>query len=66
VSGQSLYVALLKWFGSLGYGIVFYSYHPTSNFLTVLYILTFAFNGCYAWLVYRACRAEGINPFRRF
>lgn len=66
VRGQSLYVALFKWLGSAGYAVVFYWFHPTSHFLTVLYILTFAFNGCYAWLIYRALRAEGINPWRRF
>ncbi|MCA9899365.1 MAG: hypothetical protein KC433_14330 [Anaerolineales bacterium] len=65
VEGQSVYIAINKWLGSLAaYGFMVADGIPT-QLVNVLYALVFLFDVAYIYLVYRRCKLEGINPWRR-
>lgn len=65
VEGQSLYIAISKWLGSLAaYGFMLADgvQGPVVN---VLYAVVFVFDLFYIWQVYTQCKREGINPWTR-
>lgn len=65
VAGQSVYIALSKWLGSLAaYGFMLADgvQGPVVN---LLYAIVFVFDLYYTWQVYQQCRADGIDPWRR-
>jgi hypothetical protein len=65
IEGQSLYIAISKWLGSLAaYGFMLADgiQGPVVN---ILYAVVFVFDLFYIWQVYTQCRAEGINPWTR-
>lgn len=65
VEGQSVYIALNKWLGSLAaYGFMLADGVQTPV-VNVLYGIVFVFDLFYTWQVYRQCRIEGIDPWRR-
>lgn len=65
VEGQSLYIALSKWLGSLAaYGFMVAD-GAQSLVVNILYAVVFLFDLFYIWQVYRQCRREGINPWTR-
>lgn len=64
VSGQSIYVALLKWIGTAAPTILFYL--RTENLLIlVLGVGCFIYDALYTVMLYQQFRAEGLNPFTR-
>lgn len=81
VQGQSLYIALAKWLGTLAafglalqwapaFGTAVADHHlraptPTPVLVWWIYPPIFFFDVLYIALVYRASRAAGINPWRR-
>ncbi len=65
LEGQSFYIALNKWLGSLAaYGFMLADGIQTPV-VNVLYAIVFIFDVAYMVLVYRQCRSLGINPWRR-
>lgn len=65
VRGQSLYIALTRFIGSLAVIPMQYLQTPKSSFLALIYV---AFTVCdlgYIWLYLRQARVEGINPWTR-
>jgi hypothetical protein len=65
VEGQSIYIAISKWLGTLAaYGFMLADNIQTP-LVNVLYATIFVLDVIYIWLVYRQCRREGINPWRR-
>lgn len=65
VEGQSVYIAVNKWLGSLaafGFMVADGVFSPVVN---ILYAVVFAFDVFYIWQVYAQCRKEGIDPWRR-
>ena len=66
VRGQSIYIAILKMVGTVGYSILFYTRYPDSVFLFVLYVTAFAFDLIYLLLLYEKCQQSQIAPFKRF
>lgn len=65
VEGQSVYIAISKWLGSLAaYGFMLADGIQTPV-VNVLYAVVFVFDVFYVWQVYAQCRAEGINPWTR-
>jgi hypothetical protein len=65
VEGQSLYIAVSKWLGSLAaYGFMLADgiQGPVVN---ILYAVVFVFDLFYIWQVYTQCKREGINPWTR-
>lgn len=65
IAGQSLYIAITKWLGSVaayGFMVADGVYSPVVN---VLYAIVFLFDVIYIWQVYQQCRKQGINPWRR-
>lgn len=66
VRGQSIYIAILKMLGTVGYSILFYTRYPNSQFMFVLYVTAFTFDLIYVLLLYEKCKQSQIAPFRRF
>jgi len=65
VDGQSFYIATNKWLGSLAaYGFMLADGIQTPV-VNVLYGFVFLFDVVYIFMVYRRCKLEGINPWRR-
>ncbi len=65
VEGQSLYIALTRFIGSLAVIPMQYLQTPKSSFLALICV---AFTVCdlgYIWLYLRQARMEGINPWTR-
>ena len=65
VEGQSVYIALNKWLGSVAAFGFMLADDIGSRVVFVLYAVVFVFDLYYTWQVYRQCKAEGINPWRR-
>jgi hypothetical protein len=63
VEGQSMYVALFKMFGSVGYGVLFTIRHPSWAFIITLSLSTFVFDLIYTVLLYRKFKIQGLSPF---
>jgi hypothetical protein len=66
LSGQSIYIGLLKMLGTLLPSLLFYLIMPSDIFLNFLYVAIFAFDLLYVVLVYARCREMGINAWKRF
>jgi hypothetical protein len=65
VDGQSFYIATNKWLGSLAaYGFMLADGIQTPV-VNVLYAFVFVFDVGYMFLVYRRCKQQDINPWRR-
>ncbi|MFN2138064.1 MAG: hypothetical protein ACK2UK_19060 [Candidatus Promineifilaceae bacterium] len=65
VEGQSIYIAISKWLGSLAaYGFMLADSVQTPV-VNVLYAVVFVLDVLYIWMVYSRARAEGLNPWRR-
>jgi hypothetical protein len=64
--GQSIYIAIFKWFGTFGYAILFTIRHPDWVYLIALFILIFIYDLIYTVMLYRQLKREGIAPFKRF
>lgn len=65
VEGQSVYIAISKWLGSLAaYGFMLADgiQGPVVN---LLYGVVFVFDLFYIWQIYAQCKREGINPWTR-
>ncbi len=65
VEGQSIYIAISKWLGSLAAFGFMLADGVQSPVVSVLYAVVFVLDVYYIWLVYSVSRAEGINPWRR-
>ena len=65
VDGQSVYIALSKWLGSVAAFGFMLADDIGSRVVFVLYAAIFVFDLFYTWQVYRKCREQGINPWRR-
>jgi hypothetical protein len=65
VEGQSVYIAIAKWLGSLAAFGFMLADGVQSPVVSVLYAVVFVLDVTYIWLVYSLSRAEGINPWRR-
>ena len=68
--GQSIYIATFKMIGTLLASLAFYAYPPAEMFETsplfpFLYASTLVFDAVYLVMVYRKCREQGINPWKR-
>jgi hypothetical protein len=66
VSGQSMYIALFKMFGTLLPSILFFMHFPSSFLLTFLYIAIFTFDLIYVFMLYAKHKELRINPWKRF
>lgn len=68
VRGQSLYIALFKMIGTALFSISLFWWPPfrTSPLFQFLCAATFFYDMAYTFLVYRQCRAEGIDPWTRW
>jgi hypothetical protein len=65
IAGQSLYIALNKWLGSLAaYGFMVVNGIQTP-LVTILYLFVFLFDVGYIGQVYYKCREAGVNPWQR-
>ena len=62
VSGQSLYVALLKWVGTAAPTIQIYA-QTGSKLILILGIGCFIYDALYTVMLYRQFRELGLNPF---
>jgi hypothetical protein len=65
VRGQSLYIALTRFFGSLVLIPGQYIQEPGSRFLIFIYAAFIVFDLIYICLYCRQARLEGINPWKR-
>jgi hypothetical protein len=79
VRGQSIYIAIAKWLGTICAWIPFVLYcglipgmpvipgtpEPTSWFFPLTYAATFIFDVIYICQIYFQCKKEGINPWKR-
>ncbi|WP_207430198.1 hypothetical protein [Sabulibacter ruber] len=65
VAGQSIYIALSKWIGTIFPSVLFYLYFPKSYLLILLYLGIFTLDLVYFFLLYSKAKAEGINPWKR-
>lgn len=65
VDGQSVYIALSKWLGSVAAFGFMLADDISSRVVFVLYAVVFVFDLFYTWQVYRKCREQGIDPWRR-
>ena len=66
VSGQSIYIALFKLFGTLLPSVLFFLRFPSSILLNFLYVSIFIFDLIYLVMLYAKHRELGINPWKRF
>jgi hypothetical protein len=66
VSGQSLYIALLKMIGTVLPSILFFMLYPAAPFLDYLYVTIFVFDLIYVVALYGMLREAGIRPWTRF
>jgi len=64
--GQSLYIALAKMFGTILASISTWMFMPESKLLFFSYFLIFFLDALYTVLIYRKCKEEGVNPWKRF
>ena len=65
VKGQSLYIAIFKWLGTLVAFISVSSIFKFSLLLCFLYASVFVFDTIYITLLYQKTKQEGFNPFQR-
>lgn len=68
--GQSIYIAAFKMVGTLLASLAFGAYSPAEMFemsplFPFLYASTLVFDVAYIVMVYRKCREQGINPWKR-
>jgi hypothetical protein len=66
--GQSFYIALFKLLGTLLASLKFYLASPFSGvsvLLPFLYVAILAFDALYTVMVYKKCREQAVNPWRR-
>lgn len=63
--GQSLYIALFKFVGTLLPCILCYVKHPDLQLLNFVYIAIFVADVAYLFMLHRCLRREGINPWTR-
>jgi len=66
VSGQSMYIALFKMFGTLLPSILFFIHFPSAPLLNFLYITIFTFDLIYVFMLYAKHKELRINPWKRF
>jgi hypothetical protein len=66
VSGQSLYIAVLKMIGTVLPSILFFMLYPSSPFLNYLYVSIFVFDLIYVVALYAKLKEAGIKPWTRF
>ncbi|MBC8229898.1 hypothetical protein H8E77_10160 [bacterium] len=66
VSGQSMYIALFKMFGTLLPSILFFMLFPSSSLLTFLYLAIFTFDLIYVVMLYAKHKELGLNPWKGF
>ena len=65
LSGQSIYIAIFKMFGTLLPSIMFHASHPSSFLLNSLYVFIFIFDLIYLVMLYAKHKELGISPWRR-
>lgn len=65
LSGQSIYIGLLKLIGTLLPSMLFFLMVSSDIFLNYLYVAILAFDLLYVVMVYGKCREQGINPWKR-
>jgi hypothetical protein len=66
VSGQSLYIALLKMIGTLFPSVLFFMIDPSAPFMDYLFVTIFAFDLIYVVALYARLKEAGIKPWTRF
>jgi len=66
VSGQSLYIALLKMIGTLLPSILFFMMNSSAPFMNYLFVTIFAFDLIYVIALYLKLKEAGIRPWARF
>lgn len=66
LSGQSIYIGLLKMIGTVLPSILFYLTVPSDVFLNFLYVAIFVFDLLYVVLLYAKHRELQLNPWRKF
>ncbi|HWO43305.1 MAG TPA: hypothetical protein VNO43_16005 [Candidatus Eisenbacteria bacterium] len=66
ITGQSIYIALGKMFGTLLPSILFFLRFPESPLLNFLYLAIFTFDLVYLVLLHAKHAELGIDPWRRF
>ena len=64
VSGQSIYIAILKWIGTAAPTIQIYA-QTGSKLILMLGIGCFIYDAVYTGMLYRKFRELGLNPFTR-
>lgn len=65
VEGQSVYIAINKWLGSLAAYAFMLADNVSSPLVNILYAVVFLLDVGYVLLVYRRSKLEGINPWKR-
>jgi len=65
LGGQSLYIALAKWTGTLLVSVYFYVQVSSSFLMVTLYVAIFFFDALYTVLLYAKHREMGVSPWRR-
>ena len=66
VSGQSLYIALLKMIGTVLPSILFFMFNSSAPFMNYLFVTIFVFDLIYAVALYAKLKEAGIKPWTRF
>jgi hypothetical protein len=66
VSGQSLYIALLKMIGTLLPSILFFMLDQSAPFMNYLFVSIFVFDLVYVVALYVKLKETGIKPWARF
>ena len=65
ISGQSIYIALLKLIGTVCASIALNRIFPDSSYLRFLYVAIFVIDLVYVVLLLQIFRVAGVNPWRR-
>ena len=66
LAGQSIYIAIFKWLGTLLPCYYFYRKYPKSHVLNTLYVGIFIFDVLYIGLIAYYANMAGINPWLKF
>ena len=63
--GQSLWIAIAKWMGTLFPCILFHLKYPEKPLMNFLYVAIFFFDILYIAFLHAKIRAQGANPWKR-
>lgn len=66
IRGQSLWIAIAKWIGTVLPCILFHLKYPDRPLMNFLYVAIFGFDVLYIALLHSKIRAQGQNPWKRF